>query len=53
MKRDDLFFKNLEALESTLTIASFGEDGVLGDWVVTRDDLYSSQAQFRDFFMLS
>lgn len=53
MKRDDMFFKNLESLESTLTVATFGEDGILGDWLVTRDDLYSSSANFRDFFMLS
>ena len=33
--RDDLFFKNLEALEHTLTVATFDEDGVKGDWMVT------------------
>jgi len=52
LKRDDLFFKNLDALEYTLTVATFDEHGVEGDWLVTQDDLYSSNAPFRDFFML-
>lgn len=50
--RDDLFFKNLEALEHTLTVATFDEDGVKGDWMVTQDDYYSSNALYRDFFAL-
>ena len=34
MKRDDLFLKNMEAIESTLTVATFGENGIKGDWLV-------------------
>ncbi len=35
MKRDDLFFKNLDAVEHTLTVATFEPSGVQGDWLVT------------------
>ena len=35
IERDDMFFKNLEALEYTLTVASFEQSGVRGDWFVT------------------
>ena len=42
MQRDNLFFKNLEALESTLTVATFDEQGVAGTWKVSQDDLYES-----------
>ena len=50
VKRDDLFLKNLEALEHTLTMATFDEAGVPGDWIVTQDDFYSSNSLYRDFF---
>ena len=40
--RDELFFKNMEALEHTLTKATFFEEGVRGDWIVTQDDFVSS-----------
>ena len=53
MQRDNLFFKNLEALESTLTVATFDEQGVAGTWKVSQDDLYESQSMYKDFFMLS
>mmetsp|Transcript_3438 Transcript_3438/g.4552 ORF Transcript_3438/g.4552 Transcript_3438/m.4552 type:complete len:199 (+) Transcript_3438:555-1151(+) len=49
--RDDLFFQNIEALEHTLTMAHFSENGVEGDWIVTQDDLYSSSSLYRDFFL--
>ena len=42
MERDDLFFTNLEALESMLTVATFKDTGVEGTWFVTQDDFYSS-----------
>ena len=35
MIRDDRFFKNLESLESTLTVATFDYQGVQGTWKVT------------------
>jgi len=50
--RDELFFKNMEALEHTLTLATFYEEGVRGDWIVTQDDFISSNSPYRDFFML-
>jgi len=34
MARDDLLFKNLDAIENTLTVASFNNGGVNGDWFV-------------------
>ena len=53
MQRDNLFFKNMEALESTLTVATFDEQGVAGTWVVDQDDLYESESMYKDFFLLS
>ena len=53
MQRDNLFFKNMEALESTLTVATFDEQGVAGTWKVTQDDLYESSSMYKDFFMLA
>ena len=50
--KDNLFFKNLEAIESVLTIASFDEQGVAGTWKVTQDDWYESHSHFKDFFKL-
>jgi len=47
-----MFFKNMEALESTLTVATFDEEGVKGTWKVTQDDLYNSDSKYKDFFML-
>ena len=35
MERDDLYFINLEALESMLTVATFKDTGVEGTWFVT------------------
>ena len=52
MKRDDLFFTNLEAMESMLTVATFKETGVGGTWFVSQDDFYSSQAEFKNYFAL-
>ena len=52
MIRDDRFFKNLESLESILTVATFDSQGVFGTWKVTQDDLYTSQAKYKEFFML-
>ena len=52
MQRDDLFFKNLDALENTLTVATFWPQGVNGTWIVDQDDLYNSDAFFKDQFML-
>jgi hypothetical protein len=40
--RDELWFENLEGIESTLTEPIFRESGVVGSWFVTQDDLYAS-----------
>ena len=53
MERDDLFFSNLEAMESMLTVATFKDTGVEGTWFVTQDDFYSSQAEFKNYFALT
>ena len=53
MKRDNLFFKNLEALEFTLDVATFAEDGVKGTWIVGQDDLLMSKSKARNFFKLT
>ena len=47
MARDDLLFKNLDAIENTLTVASFAHDGVNGDWFVSEDDYYSSDSKYK------
>ena len=52
MAKDNLFFKNIEAIESILTVASFDKQGIAGTWKVTQDDLYSSHSKYKDFFML-
>jgi len=52
MKRDDLFFKNLDAIEHTFTVAAFDKKGVRGDWLVNQDDMYSSNARFKNYFQL-
>lgn len=49
--RDDLFFKNLAALESTLTLGVFNKKGIEGHWQVRNEDLYASKSRFRSFFM--
>ena len=50
MKRDDMWFTNLESVESTLSAAEFREAGVTGDWIVAQEDLYSSTAKYKEFF---
>lgn len=52
VESNDLWFQNLESLESILSTAIFHEDGVEGYWYVNQDDLYASKAQFKNFFML-
>lgn len=53
IKRDNLFLKNLEALETTLDVATFAEDGVEGTWIVGQDDLLMSKSKARNFFKLT
>lgn len=53
MVRDDIYFKNLEAVEKVLTVASFREEGIRGTWLVGQDDLLFSKSTFRDWFALT
>lgn len=53
MVRDNIYFKNLEAVEHVLTVASFREEGIQGTWLVGQDDLLFSKSEFRDWFALT
>ena len=50
--RDYNVFNNIEALEYTLTVATFADEGVKGTWSVASDELANSSARYKDFFML-
>ena len=53
IRRDNLFMSNLEALESTLTEATFRDQGVDGTWYVSDEDLYMSSSLYKKFFKVS
>ena len=53
MKTNDIWFQNLQSLESTLSTAIFHEDGVEGYWYVEQEDLYSSNSYYKDFFVMA
>lgn len=49
---DFYIMNNLAALESTLTVSTFNPQGIEGVWSISNDDLYISEAYYKDFFRI-